>query len=107
MHGPVNDLQLTFLSFISIKSGPTLPKPLQHHAMISFDGDQIIMGGFNIDQYPGNPPGEAQKDIYRFSCSNRSCTLTTMTQKLSEGRAGHFAIFVDDDLTNCEYPAVK
>lgn len=64
--------------------------------MLSFDYDQVIIGGFS--QYGG-----AQKDILKFSCSNRSCTLTIMNQKLSEGRTGHIAILVDDDLTDCEY----
>jgi hypothetical protein len=63
--------------------------------MLSFDGDQVIIGGDSLD-------GGAQKDIYLFSCSNRSCTLTTMNQKLYEGRAGHIAILVDDILTDCE-----
>ena len=91
---------MTFFSIICNKSGPALPKPLQHHAMLPFDGDQIIIGGYG-------PDGEAQKDIYKFSCSNRSCSVTMMTQKLWEGRAGHIAILVDDDLTDCYDPAVK
>ena len=76
--------------------------------MISYNGDQVIIGGFNFDQsFNGDPPGEAQKDIYLFSCSNRSCTLRTMSQKLSEGRAGHIAILVHDDLTDCYPPALN
>ena len=68
--------------------------------MLSFEDDQVIIGGFSCD-------GGAQKDIYLFSCSNRSCTLTMMTQKLYEGRAGHIAILVEDDLTDCNDPALK
>ena len=73
--------------------------------MIPFDDGQMIIGGNSF--VSGYEEGGAQRDIYLFSCSNRSCTFTTMTQKLSEGRYGHIAILVDDDLTNCEYPAVK
>jgi hypothetical protein len=91
---------IDFFIFIFITIGPTLPKPLQHHAMLSFGDNQVIIGGYSLD-------GGAQKDIYLFSCSNRSCTLTLMPQKLYEGRAGHVAILVDDDLTDCYDPAVK
>ena len=68
--------------------------------MMSFGDDQVIIGGYSLD-------GGAQKAIYLFSCYNRSCTLTMMTQKLYEGRAGHIAILVDDDLTDCYDPALK
>ena len=68
--------------------------------MLSFGDDQVIIGGYSLD-------GGAQKDIYLFSCFNRSCTLTLMPQKLYEGRAGHIAILVDDDLTDCYDPALK
>ena len=78
--------------------------PLIDHAMVPFDDGQIIIGGNDI---VGGYDGEAQRDIHLFSCSNRSCSLTTMAQKLTEGRTGHIAILVDDDLTKCEYPAVK
>ena len=81
-------------------SGPTLPKPLQHHAMLSFGDDQVIIGGYSVN-------GGAQKYIYQISCYDRSCTVTMMTQKLYEGRAGHIAILVDDDLTDCYDSAVK
>ena len=68
--------------------------------MVPFDDGQVIIGGNPI---LGGYYGEAMKDIHLFSCSNRRCTLTTITQKLSEGRTGHIAILVDDDLTDCEY----
>ena len=68
--------------------------------MLSFGDDQVIIGGYSLD-------GGAQKDIYQISCYNRSCLVTEKTQKLYEGRAGHIAILVDDDLTDCYDPALK
>ena len=75
--------------------GPSLPKTLGGHAMVTLDKDIVVIGGMSSDG------SQYQSSLYILSCHNKGCGWTTMTQTLQVARSSHVAMLIPDELTDC------
>ena len=72
-----------------------MPKALYGHSLVPFGMSVVIVGGKSNN-------GEYSKSLYKFSCSNRACTWTTMEQEMSIGRSSFVAIPIPESLAKCK-----
>jgi hypothetical protein len=52
----------------------------------------VLIGGWNT-----------RRDLYQLKCSVSSCNWSLMEQTLSVERHGHIAMYVPDNLIECEH----
>ena len=72
-----------------------MPFGIGGHSMVPLGSGQAIIGGY------GN--GEDQGKIYNFTCANRECKITKMSQELAIPRTRFVAIPIPDDLSGCTW----
>ena len=72
--------------------GPSLPKALYGHAMVTLDKDVVALGGYSSG---------SQSSLYLMTCQNKVCEWQTMSQKLKIDRASFVAMLIPDELTDC------
>ena len=89
---------LKAITYIFLKLGPTLPKPLYSSSMVEIGENLYIVGG--VSSY-----GSEQKEMHQLSCVSGSCSWTTLIQQLTVARVGLVAIPVDDIF--CHSPCQK
>ena len=81
-------------------TGPTLPKALECHELVSVGPDIMVLGGFHAEK------DTAQSDtLYVMSCRSNNCKWDTLPQKLINARQNFVAISVPKDFLKCQ--AVK
>ena len=71
-----------------------MPNALCDHSLVPFGMSVVIVGGTSMYGY--------SKSLYKFSCSNRDCTWTTMEQEMSKGRYDFVAIPIPESLAKCK-----
>ena len=67
-----------------------MPEAVYGHSLVPFGMSVVIVGGYY------------SKSLYKFSCSNRACTWTTMEQEMSIRRVDFVAIPIPESLAKCK-----
>ena len=78
-------------------TGPSLPRALASHEMVSLGNRLITMGGYNY----GEEFGGFQNIMFQFECSNLNCQWKQMAQTLDYARRDFVAMLIPNELTDC------
>ena len=70
-----------------------MPKTIEGHKMVSYNGNVYAIGGFSSDG--------SEKAIYRLSCPNQNCQWITIQQELKTARGVFVAMPIMDSLVDC------
>ena len=76
-------------------AGPSMPKKLYGHTLVTMGYDAIVLGGFNI-----LTDGISAK-LFKFSCSNNVCEWEQLSKELKMPRHRFIAVPLPDDFVEC------
>ena len=79
--------------------GPSLPKTLVAHSMVTLDRDLVAIGGSDGSTY--------QSSLYLMACQNKVCEWQIVTQKLKVGRGYFVAMLIPDELAAVSYTHLR